>query len=233
MLLEVSGASAGYYNRNVIHDVNMSLDASEIVSLIGHNGAGKTTTLKTIFGIVPTRSGSITYNNTDITNDKPMANVKNGMCLVPQEYFVFPDLSVKENLLLAAHGQKRDKEGLENCLDEVYRLFKRLKDRHSQNAGTLSGGEQRMLSMGMVLMARPKFVMFDEPSLGLAPLIVKEVGRIIAEIAENGISVLLVEQNVKQAMKLANRVYVMKLGRIVLEERGSTLLEQGQWWDLF
>jgi branched-chain amino acid transport system ATP-binding protein len=232
MLLETKNIYAGYHRKQVIYDVSLGVQKGEIVSLIGHNGAGKTTTLKTIFGLIKADSGDVIYDGKSVVGQNTIHSVRNGMCLVPQERFTFPDLTVLENLMLGGRTVK-DRDSVKESEEEVYHLFPILRERLSQRAGTLSGGQQRMLSMGIALMAQPRFVMFDEPSIGLAPLIVNEIGRIIEYIASNGISVLLVEQNIKQALRLGKRVYVMKNGRIVLEESGEKLLEREEWWELF
>ncbi len=232
MLLQTKHLFAGYHKKQVIYDVSLGVREGEIISLIGHNGAGKTTTLKTIFGLIKADSGEVIYDGRSIGGLDTSLSVKNGMCLVPQERFTFPDLTVYENLMLGARNEK-NKDTIKNNENEVYRLFPILRERLPQRAGTMSGGQQRMLSMGIALMANPRFVMFDEPSIGLAPLVVSEIGKTIEYIASTGIAALLVEQNIKQALRLGNRVYVMKNGRIVLEETGKRLLEREEWWDLF
>lgn len=232
MLLELKHVSSGYYRKKVLYNISLSVDEGEVVSLIGHNGAGKTTTLKTILGLIKPESGEVRYRNHGIAGRDPIRNVKDGMCLIPQERFTFPDLTVLENLMLGAHNV-REKAIVRNTLEESYHLFPILKSRLGQKAGTMSGGQQRMLSMAMAMMAQPRFVMVDEPSMGLAPLIVQEIGTIIRRMAERGIAVLLVDQNIKQTLKISDRVYVMKNGHIVLEEASQKLLARGQWWDLY
>jgi branched-chain amino acid transport system ATP-binding protein len=232
MLLELKNISAGYYRKSVLYDISLSVDQGEIVSLIGHNGAGKTTTLRTIFGLIKPEAGEISFGGRSILTQGPLRNVQDGICLIPQERFTFPDLTVRENLFLGAH-HVRDQGLLENTLAEIYHLFPILQERLNQKAGTMSGGQQRMLSLSMALMAQPRFVMVDEPSLGLAPLVVQELMQVIKRMAEDGISILMVDQNVKHILRLSQRVYVMKNGHIVLEETGQKLLERDQWWDLF
>jgi len=232
MLLEINGVSAGYFNKRVINDVTMHVDKGEVVGLIGHNGAGKTTTLKTILGLIKSDEGLINFQGLNITGHVAVKNVHSGMRFIPQERFTFPDLTVMENIMLGAHHVER-KEIIDASLKEVLRKFPFLESRNTQKAGTMSGGQQRILSIAMVMMAQPKFVMLDEPSLGLSPLIVQEIGTIVRNMADKGMSILLVDQSVKQTAKISDRVYVMKNGRIVLEETGKKLLERGNWWDLF
>jgi branched-chain amino acid transport system ATP-binding protein len=232
MLMEMKSVSAGYYRKRVIHDISLSVDRSEVVSLIGHNGAGKTTTLKTILGVIRSEQGEIRFRDKRITGQDPVENVAAGIRFIPQERFTFPDLTVWENIMLGAHHVQQ-KEKIVKSIDEIYTQFPILKKRLSQKAGTMSGGEQRMLSMAMAMMAQPEFVMVDEPSLGLAPLIIQEIGRIIRRMADQGMAVLLVDQNIKHTLKISNRVYVMKNGQIVLEETSQKLLDRGEWWDLY
>lgn len=231
MLMEVKGLQAGYSKKVVVHGISMAIDATEIVALIGNNGAGKTTTLKTIFGLLKPLGGEVVYNGRTVTARSPMANVKDGINFIPQERPIFPDLSVMDNLDLGAYTLKGDKK---SRLEMVYRLFPILKERSWQRAGTLSGGEQRMLGMGMALVIRPRLLLLDEPSLGLAPVLVRSLMEALQQIQkELGTSILLVEQNVKQALQVARRVYVMKMGKLILEESAEKLLQRGQWWDLF
>jgi len=232
MLLEVRNLSAGYGNKEVVHQVSLNINRAEIVGMIGHNGAGKTSALKAIFGVLKPNAGEVNYANRNISGQTPANNVKNGICFIPQERYVFPDMSVKENLELCLREQPRKGE-IEKSFENAYELFPILKNRTEQRAESLSGGERRMLGLGMALMMRPSLLMLDEPSLGLSPVIVKQLGGIIEGIASSGVGILLVEQNVKQALRLSSRVYVMKSGRIVLEESGKKLLEGGKWWALF
>ncbi len=231
-LLEVKNLSAGYGNKEAVHQVSLTIQQSEIVGMIGHNGAGKTSTLKAIFGVLKPTGGEVNYSRRNITGHTPAENVKNGICFIPQERYVFPDMSVEENLELCLRA-KSQKGEIEKALENVYTLFPILQKRTGQRAESLSGGERRMLGLSMALMMKPNLLMLDEPSLGLSPLVVKNLGSIIEGIARSGVGVLLVEQNVKQALRLSSRVYVMKSGRIVLEERGQKLLEEGKWWTLF
>lgn len=232
VLLQVSGVSAGYYNKRVLHDVSLSVSPGEVVSLIGHNGAGKTTTLKTILGLVRSEQGDVVFDGRSVAREPAVRNVQSGMYLIPQERFTFPDLSVEENLMLGAHNVG-DRDVRARTLEEIYERFAILKQRGTQRAGTMSGGQQRVLSMAMAMMAHPRLVMVDEPSLGLAPRIVEEITGIIAALAKGGMAVILVDQNVKQTLTISDRVYVMKNGRIVLEDTGQNVLQRGSWWDLF
>ena len=232
MLLQLRNVSSGYHRKRVLYDVSLSIREGEVVGLIGHNGAGKTTTLKTILGLIQPDGGEVLFQDRSITGQAAVRSVKQGIYLIPQERFTFPDLTVRENLMLGGHNV-RDVKLRDRTLEEIYELFAILKARGGQRAGTMSGGQQRVLSMAMAMMAQPRFVMVDEPSLGLAPRVVEEVGGIIQKMSSRGIGVLLVDQNIKQTLKISDRVYVMKNGHIVLEDTGKKLLEQGQWWDLY
>lgn len=232
MLLQVSGVCAGYYNKRVLHDVSLSVAPGEVVSLIGHNGAGKTTTLKTVLGLLRSEQGEVVFDGRSVARDPVVRNVRSGMYLIPQERFTFPDLTVEENLMLGAH-YVADADLRARTLEEIYGRFPILQQRGEQRAGTMSGGQQRLLSIATAMMSQPRLVMVDEPSLGLAPRIVEEITGIIAALAARGLAVVLVDQNVKQTLKISDRVYVMKNGRIVLEDTGQKLLQRGSWWDLF
>jgi branched-chain amino acid transport system ATP-binding protein len=231
MLLETKEIDIGYSKRIVVHGLSMTVKKGEIVAAIGHNGAGKTTTLKGIFGILKPTKGEVIYNGRDITGHAPVDNIKDGITFLPQERYIFPELSVRENLDLGAYTVK---EGVEFRLETVFHLFPVLKERAWQRSSTLSGGERRMLGLGMTLITRPQLLILDEPSLGLAPVLVKSLLKTLQQIRDGmGTSVILVEQNVKQALEVAQRVYVMKMGRVILEETGEELLQRGAWWDLF
>lgn len=232
MLLALKNISAGYYKKRVLYDISLSVDRGEIVSLIGHNGAGKTTMLRTIFGLIKPETGEISFDGHSLLSQGPRRRVQDGICLIPQERFTFPDLTVRENLFLGGH-HVQDRLLLENALAAAYDMFPVLKERLNQKAGTLSGGQQRMLSLAMALMAQPRFVMVDEPSLGLSPVVVQELMEVIKQMAAGGIAILMVDQNVKHIFRLSQRVYVMKNGHIVLQETGQELLKRNQWWDLF
>ena len=233
MLLEVKNLVAGYGKIQILYDINLSINEGEIVGLIGHNGAGKSTTLRSIFGLLPPQGGQVIYMNHDITFASPAARLDLGIYHIPQENFIFNDLTVFDNLEMSVFAMK-DRSPFESRLDEVYKLFPVLKSRHSQLAGSLSGGERRLLGIGMGLIRKPKLLMLDEPSSGLSPVAFKKVVNVIQEInSKFGTAVILVEQNVKVAFKLCQRVYVMKAGRMILEETGANLLDRGEWWDLF
>ena len=231
MLLKMEDFEVGYSRKVIVHGISMGIGEREIVSIIGHNGAGKTTTLKGIMGILRLFKGKIVFNGQDITGNTPLKNVQNGISYLPQERFIFPELNVRENLDLGAYTVDGD---IESRLEIIYQLFPILKKRSGQRSSTLSGGERRMLGLGMILITRPKLLLLDEPSLGLAPVLVLTLLESLKSIRDSfATSILLVEQNVKQAMEVAKRVYVMKMGRIILEESGEKLLQQGEWWDLF
>ena len=198
------------------------MEEGEIVTLIGANGAGKSTTLRTISGLEKPQGGKILYNGVDITGKPSKYMVQNGLILVPEGRLIFPDMTVLENLKIGAY-LRRDKD-IEKDIQHMYELFPRLKERSWQMAGTLSGGEQQMLAVGRALMSRPKLLMMDEPSLGLAPLVVRDIFSIIRTIRDSGVTVLLIEQNANAALKVADRGYVLETGRIALEGTGQELL---------
>ena len=200
----------------------MQVGEGEIVSLIGANGAGKSTTLRAISGLERAQSGKILYNGEDITGKPSKYMVQQGLILVPEGRLIFPDMTVLENLKIGAY-LRRDRD-VEADIRHVYKLFPRLKERAWQMAGTLSGGEQQMLAVGRALMSKPKLLMMDEPSLGLAPLVVKDIFSIIRTIRDSGVTVLLIEQNANAALKIADRGYVLETGRITLEGSGRELL---------
>jgi branched-chain amino acid transport system ATP-binding protein len=205
-----------------------------VVTVLGHNGAGKSTTLKTILGLLPARSGQVRFAGKPWANGDPADNVRRGMALVPQGRGVFPDLTVIENLMLGAYT-RRDPAATEARLREVIELFPLLAERRSQRAGTLSGGEQQMLAVGMALMPRPRLMMMDEPSIGLAPVLVQRVLETVRHINRRfGTAIILVEQNIKTALGVADRAYVMKSGRVVLEKpAGELLAARDSWWELY
>ena len=233
MLLEVKGLTAGYKKNMVLHEISLKIDHGEIVALIGHNGAGKTTTLKSIIGLIRPVKGSIMCEGIDLTGKPPASIVLQGISLVPQEKAVFTDLTVEENLDMASYIEK-DKSLINERINTCFELFPLLEKRTWQRAGTLSGGEQKMLAISMGLMLQPKQLMLDEPSLGLAPLLVQNVMESIKEINKRfGTAIILVEQNVKQALLLSQRTYVMKLGQIILDDKSENLLNQEQLWHLF
>jgi branched-chain amino acid transport system ATP-binding protein len=224
-MLELRGIDTYYGNIQALKQVSIDIAAGEIVTLIGANGAGKTTTLMSICGVVPPRRGEIAFRGTPIQQLSPEKIVALGICQVPEGRHIFPQMSVLENLEMGAF-LRRDKAGRQRDLDYVMDLFPILAQRRHQAGGTLSGGEQQMLAISRALMARPCLLLLDEPSLGLAPLIIKQIFEIIRKInAESGTTIFLVEQNANQALKLAHRGYVMENGRITLANRAQILLD--------
>ena len=221
-LLEVAGLIAGYGAISAVKGIALSVDEGEIVTLIGSNGAGKSTTLRAISGIIRARSGRIAFKDAPIDRLEPHKIVSLGISHVPEGRGIFHRMSVLDNLLLGAY-QRRD--SLDSDLKRVYALFPRLRERASQPGGTLSGGEQQMLAIGRALMARPKLLLLDEPSMGLSPLLVETIFATIAEIREQGATVLLVEQNALMALEIADRAYVLESGTITLQGTGAQLAE--------
>ena len=226
-MLEVKNLSVSYGAIEAVKDISFTVNDGEIVSLIGANGAGKTTTLHTITGLVPAKSGSVMYNGVDLLKTHNNKIVTLGMAHIPEGRHVFTRMSVEENLEMGAFSLK-DQSDLKKDLDMVYGLFPRLKERRNQKAGTLSGGEQQMLAMGRALMSHPKTILMDEPSMGLSPKLVKEIFSIIRKLHEQGITILLVEQNAKMALSIADRAYVLEPGRITMEGDAKELLNNEQ-----
>ena len=222
MLLEVKDLQVFYGQVQAIKGVSLSVDRGEIVALIGANGAGKTTTLKTLSGLRPVRRGTVVFDGKDITRMPGHLRVRLGLCQAPEGRGIFPGMTVAENLEMGAYDRKGP---FNEDFDRVFSLFPRLAERRSQYGGTLSGGEQQMLAIGRALMARPKVLLLDEPSMGLAPKLVSQIFSILKEINEQGTTILLVEQNAVQALSLAHRAYVIELGRIVREAPASHLLD--------
>ena len=222
-LLEIRDLKVNYGGIEALKGISFDVKEGEIVTLIGANGAGKSTTLRSIMSVVTPSAGSISYNGEDITHMPTDEIVKRGIVLVPEGRRVFPNLTVLENLRIGAY-LRNDKEGIEADIQHVYSLFPRLEERSWQQAGTLSGGEQQMLAVGRALMAKPRLIMMDEPSLGLAPLVVKDIFSIIRRINESGTTVLLIEQNANAALKIANRGYVMQTGNVTMTGTGLELL---------
>jgi branched-chain amino acid transport system ATP-binding protein len=232
VLLEVRQAVAGYGKKKVLHGISLEVDAQEVVAVIGHNGAGKTTLLKTIFGLLHLHDGEIRYRGARIDGRRSALNVREGIAFVPQGHGLFPDLAVRDNLELGAHTVEEGE--VADRLEAVFSLFPILKDRERQKAGTLSGGQQQMLALGMALVLRPQLLLLDEPSLGLAPFLVQRVLETVVEINRRfNTAILLVEQNVKQALGISRRVYVMKVGRIVYSGAPESLAEIQKLWQLF
>ncbi len=215
MLLEIRDISVYYAKSMAVHEVSLEVAEGEIVSIMGANGAGKSTVLKALAGLVPLRGGEIVFDGRVISGRETPDIVKRGIVLTPEGRQLFPYMSVRDNLRLGA-TLRRDRKAVAGTLDYVYDLFPRLKERQEQQAGTLSGGEQQMLAIGRSLMAAPRLLCMDEPSLGLAPVVVERVGEVVREINGRGVTVLLVEQNVHLAMQVASRGYVMQVGQVVL-----------------
>jgi branched-chain amino acid transport system ATP-binding protein len=219
-MLKIEGLRVNYGGIEAVKGIDVEVQEREIVTLIGANGAGKSTTLRAISGILKPASGRIIFNNEDITGVSPDRIVAKGITLVPEGRKVFPDLTVLENLKVGAYLREDD---LTADIEWVYELFPKLKERSWQAAGTLSGGEQQMLAVGRALMSRPKLMMMDEPSLGLAPLIVKNIFEIIKKINSQGVTILLIEQNARMALQTANRGYVLSTGNVTLKGTGKEL----------
>ena len=220
-ILHIEGLRVNYGGIEAVKGVSFGVNAGEIVTLIGANGAGKSSTLRAIAGLVKPAAGSIAMEGEEIGGREPVSIVKKGITLVPEGRRIFPDLTVLENLKVGAYLRRDD---LQEDLDWIYSLFPRLKERSWQAGGTLSGGEQQMLAVGRALMSRPKVMMMDEPSLGLAPLIVKDIFRIIQEVNRQGVTILLIEQNANMALKIADSAYVLETGRITMSGPGRELL---------
>jgi branched-chain amino acid transport system ATP-binding protein len=233
-LLEVEGLEAGYGKKTVLQGVAFRVDEGEIVTILGHNGAGKSTTLKTVLGLLPARAGEVRFAGQRWANGDPSANVRRGIVLVPQGRGVFPDLTVVENLMLGAYNGV-DAAAAAERMREVFDVFPILAERRAQNVGTLSGGQQQMVAVGIALMQRPRLMMLDEPSIGLAPVLVQRVLESVGEINRRfGTAIVLVEQNIKSALARATRAYVMKSGRMVLEKSAAELMAaQDSWWELY
>jgi len=223
-MLKVENIQVYYGMINAIKGVSFEVNEGEVIALIGANGAGKTTILHTITGLVSPKSGHVFFEGKDLTKIPPHKIVYLGMAHVPEGRRIFQQLTVYENLKLGAFSVT-DKEKIEKNLDYVYMHFPRLAERKNQIAGTLSGGEQQMLAMGRALMSNPKILLMDEPSMGLSPLLVNEIFKIISEVSKDGTTVLLVEQNAKKALSIADRAYVLETGNIVMEGKASELLD--------
>lgn len=222
-MLDIKNLSVSYGAIDAVNNISMYVDDGEIVSLIGANGAGKTTTLHTITGLVPAKSGSVMFNGHDLLKERNHNIVTYGMAHIPEGRHVFTRMSVQENLEMGAFSIKNDST-MAADLDMVFDLFPRLKERRRQLAGTLSGGEQQMVAMGRALMSHPNTILMDEPSMGLSPKLVKEIFAIIRKLHAEGITVLLVEQNAKMALSIADRAYVLETGSITMEGDAKDLL---------
>lgn len=224
-MLKVENLKINYGGIEAVKGISFSVPDRSIVTLIGANGAGKSSTLRTIAGLVKASHGSIQFDGEDITTLPAAKRVKKGIVLCPEGRRVFPDMTVLENIKIGAYLRKDD---LSSDIERVYSLFPRLKERHWQLAGTLSGGEQQMLAVARSLMSQPKIMMLDEPSLGLAPIIVQEIFEILKKINEEGTTILLIEQNANMALKIADQAYVMETGRIAMEGSGEALLRNDE-----
>ena len=229
-MLKIDDLFVNYGGIKAVRNVSFEEPDGKIVTLIGANGAGKSTILRTITGLVHAASGSITYNDEELTKLHTHDIVTRGITLVPEGRHVFPDMTVLENLKIGAYLRK---DNLNDDIEWVYSLFPRLKERNWQQAGTLSGGEQQMLAVGRALMSRPKLIMMDEPSLGLAPIIVKEIFKIIQEINKRGVTILLIEQNANMALNIADLAYVLETGTIALSGTGKELMANEKVKELY
>jgi len=223
MLLELENVTLQYGRIEALHGISITVDEGEIVALVGANGAGKSTTMRAISGLRPIHSGAIRFNGRDISKMRADLRVGLGICQAPEGRGVFPGMTVLENLEMGAFLRK-DAAGIRKDLDRVYGLFPRLAERRRQAGGTLSGGEQQMLAVGRALMSQPKVLLLDEPSMGLAPILIQQIFDIVTEINQQGTTVLLVEQNAQQALSRAHRAYVLETGRIVTSGTGTELL---------
>src|SRR5215471_7158209 len=224
-MLEIEGIEAFYGRVRALASISLSVDAGEVVALIGSNGAGKTTTLRTISGLLHPAQGTIRFEGNDITNVPAARRVSLGICQVPEGRRLFPRMTVQDNLTLGSYIRRDGGEAVQKDRERVFELFPRLKERQSQIAGTLSGGEQQMLAIGRALMSKPRVLMMDEPSLGLAPILVETIFQIVAEINQQGTPILLVEQNAHKALEVAHRAYVLETGSVVKTGPGKELLQ--------
>ena len=222
-MLKVTDLTVHYGAIQALRGISFDVNQGEIITLIGSNGAGKTTTLHSVSNIIKKTSGKVEFENVDITNVSPDAIVKTGLIQVPEGRRVFANMSVKENLEMGAYTRK-DKAGIKADMEMVYELFPRLKERVKQLSGTLSGGEQQMLAMGRALMSKPKLLLLDEPSMGLAPILVDEIFSIIQEINKTGTTILLVEQNAYKALSIADRAYILETGTVIKSGKASDLI---------
>lgn len=224
-LLKLTDVNSYYGKIHALNNINLEINEGEIVALLGSNGAGKSTTLKTISGLIKPKSGNIEWNNQSIVGVPPHKIVESGVIHVPEGRRIFGGLTVTENLELGAFTYRKDKKWIKEGIERSFDLFPRLKERSKQLAGTLSGGEQQMVAISRGLMGNPKLLMLDEPSMGLAPIIVQEIMKIIQEINKQGTTILLIEQNAKAALRLANRGYLIEIGNIVMHDTAEVLRE--------
>lgn len=224
-LLEVVGMTVAYGRIEAVRDVSLTVEEGELVTLIGANGAGKTTTMRAISGIRPVARGRVVFDGVDVTRMKPHVRVQRGIVQAPEGRGIFPGMTVVENLEMGAYARTFSSRAERDAtLDRVYELFPRLQERRTQVGGTLSGGEQQMLAIGRALMARPRLLLLDEPSMGLAPMVIQQIFRIVSEINAHGTTVLLVEQNAQQALSRSHRAYVLETGEVVQTGPGPELL---------
>jgi branched-chain amino acid transport system ATP-binding protein len=224
MLLNIENLEVSYGKIKAIKGISLNVNQGEIVTLVGANGAGKTTLLKTISGILSPAQGVINFEGSDLSKVKPFQRVINGICQAPEGRGIFPGMTVRENLEIGKYGRTTAKAEMAEDLDMAFSLFPRLKERENQAGGTLSGGEQQMLSIGRALMSRPRLLLLDEPSMGLAPKFISAIFNIIQEIKKQGMTILLVEQNAAKALSIADRAYVLETGNITKEGSGQALL---------
>jgi branched-chain amino acid transport system ATP-binding protein len=222
-LLELAGLEVAYGGIKAVKGIDLAVDKGELVCLIGANGAGKTTTLKAVCGLLPTRGGCVRYDGQDITGTSSYRLVERGIAMVPEGRGIFRQLTVAENLAMGAFV-RRDRDAVRRDLEHVFELFPRLAERRGQSGGTLSGGEQQMLAIGRAMMSRPKLLMLDEPSMGLAPLLVQKIFATVRAISVEGVTILLIEQNARLALEIAHRGYVMESGTITLSGPAAELL---------
>ena len=231
-LLKITDLQVSYGGIDALAGISFDVEEGEIVTLIGANGAGKSTTLRTISGLVKAKAGRIVYDGRDITSMNPQKIVSEGIAMVPEGRHVFDNLTVKENLLIGAYLRK-DRESINEDIEHIYTLFPRLHEREWQLAGTLSGGEQQMLAVGRAIMTQPRILMMDEPSLGLAPIVVKDIFSIIRTLNETGMTILLIEQNANAALRCSHRAYVMETGRITMSGPSADLLADKRVQDAY
>jgi branched-chain amino acid transport system ATP-binding protein len=224
MLLTLEDVVLNYGKIEALHGISLEVAEGEVVALIGANGAGKTSTMRAVSGVRGLHSGRIVFDGEDVTKLRADQRMRKGLCLTPEGRGVFPGMTVTENLDMGAYT-RRDKAAIAEDFERVFGLFPRLLERRKQVAGTMSGGEQQMLAIGRSLMSRPKLLLLDEPSMGLAPMLIQQIFSIISEIAQQGTTILVVEQNAKQALSRADRAYVLETGRIVKTGSGTTLLD--------
>ena len=231
-MLKIKKLTVHYGPLPALKEISLEIGRGETIALIGPNRAGKTTLLLTLSGILETTEGRIYFEEEDITNLNPHQIVLKGLIHIPQGRHIFPTLSVLDNLLLGAYTKRKEKEGIEKGLEEVYHLFPKLSERKDQRAGTLSGGEQQMLAIGRGLMGRPKLLMLDEPSLGLAPRFIEEIFATLKKMNQNGLTIFIVEQEIHLTLSISHRGYLLKNGRLIREGPASTLLESQEIKDL-